>query len=85
MVAAAAVTGGRHCLEGTMAVLLKDFDPPYKSSAEMVTKAVRRIDLERARPTVWTAKQLEDLESIINAIAYLHRAVGEMAARVRDD
>ena len=31
---------------------LKGFDPHYKSSEEMVIKAVRRQDLERARPTV---------------------------------
>ena len=64
-------------------VLLKDFDPSYKTVA-MVAKIVRRADLEGAKPTVWTKAQIEDLGIIVDTLTYLSRA-GEMAARVRDD
>ena len=66
-------------------VLLKDFDPSYKTAVAMVAKIVRRADLEGAKPTVWTKAQIEDLGIIVDTLTYLSRAVGEMAARVRDD
>ena len=51
----------------------------------MVAKIVRRADLEGAKPTIWTKAQIEDLGIIVDTLTYLSRAVGEMAARVRDD
>ena len=68
-----------------MSVLLKNFDVPFKLAKENVEKIVQRTTLENAKPTVWTGKQLDDLTLLTNAVIYLFNAVGEMAARVRDD
>jgi hypothetical protein len=66
-------------------VLLKDFDSSRKTAVAMIAKIVRRAEMESAKPTVWTKAQMEDLGTIVETLTYLSRAVGEMAARVRDD
>jgi hypothetical protein len=67
-------------------VLLKqDFDAPYKSVIALVDKLTTRVDLEVAKPTLWTRAQGEVIRDIVLALSTLTTAVGEMAAHVRDD
>ena len=64
-------------------VLLKDFDPSYKTAVAMIAKIVRRADLEGAKPTVWTKAQKEDLSIIVDTLTYLSRAEGDGSTRAR--
>ena len=67
-------------------VLLKqDFDVPYKSVITLVDQLTTRLDLEVAKPTLWTRAQANVIRDIVIALNTLTTAVGEMAAHVRDD
>ena len=66
-------------------VLLKGFDAPYKSVITLVDKLTTRMDLELAKPNLWTRAQVEVIRDIVLALNTLTTAVGEMAAHVRDD
>jgi hypothetical protein len=65
-----------------MPVLLKDFDVHFKKSGALFGKFYPRL---AAQPKVWTQSQAEDLKLLADAVSSLFNAVGEMAARVRDD
>jgi hypothetical protein len=69
-----------------MAVELKGpFDQALRKYLDGNDAVVRRLDLDAAKPTVWTLKQRNDLAMIANMIENLANAVAEMAIRVRDD
>ena len=66
-------------------VQLKNFDKLYKSAVALNDKVGSRFTMEFARPKVWTKSQLDDLGNLLDAVTNIINAVGEMAARVRDD
>jgi adenylosuccinate lyase len=69
-----------------MAIELKGpFDQALRKYLDGNDAVVRRLDLDAAKPTVWTLKQRNDLAMIANMIENLANAVAEMAIRVRDD
>ena len=66
-------------------VQLKNFDKLYKTAVALNDKVGSRFTMEFARPKVWTKGQLDDLGNLLDAVTNIINAVGEMAARVRDD
>ena len=67
-------------------VLLKGgFDKDLDKTFKLLEKLAIRFKFESARPTVWTAKQIEDLWDMRDCLGSLTDAVSELANRVRDD
>jgi hypothetical protein len=62
-----------------------DFDTHLKQSHDLLESAFRKLVLERAKPTIWTASQVDVLGEFYNALGHLEQAVANMAIQVRDD
>ncbi len=62
-----------------------DFDSHLKQSHDLLESAFRKLMLERAKPTMWTAGQVDVLGEFYNALGHLEQAVAYMAIQVRDD
>jgi hypothetical protein len=69
-----------------MAVNLRgEFDNRLRNAGINLRKVQDKIARERARPTTWSAAQMDVLGDFLNAIADLGQAVSELGNQVRDD
>ena len=69
-----------------MAVHLKGgFDNDLRVSRELADKIARHLTLERAKPTVWSSKQLDALNDIQVALSMLTNCITYIALQIRDD
>ena len=62
-----------------------DYDREIKEAHGLLESAFKRIMLERARPTTFTADQIGMLGEFYNALGHLEQAVEFIAIAVRDD
>ena len=65
--------------------LRRSFDPLLSAAGVKLNQFGSRMTIERARPTVWSKEQLEDLKLLFDGIGHLANALSELAGRVRDD
>ena len=61
------------------------FDLRLRDAGANLQQFSRRLDIERARPTVWSKQQLDDLKLLYDGVGNLANALSELAAQVRDD
>lgn len=59
--------------------MAEKYDNSIKAAFNHMQRLNTRLNMERGKPTVWSAKQLEDLREIYFAIANLHDAVVNLA------
>lgn len=62
-----------------------EFDVLLKQSQESLEGTFRKLRLEQAKPTNWTAAQVETLLNLYNGVGLLANAVAILARQVRDD
>lgn len=62
-----------------------NFDDDLSKSLDLLKSSLHKLQLESARPTIWTAKQVDFLGELYNAIAHVQQALTAMADRARDD
>lgn len=69
-----------------MAVHLKGgFDSDLRVSRELANKIAVHLQLERAKHTNWSAKQLETLNDIQVALSMLTNCITYIALQIRED
>jgi hypothetical protein len=62
-----------------------DFDRRLKFAFDTYDKVMGRIEMENARPTVWSKKQAEDLRLIRDCLDHILNCLSEFAGAARDD
>jgi hypothetical protein len=59
--------------------MAEKFENSLRATFNHLQKLNTRLHMERSKPTVWSAKQIEDLRDIYFAIANLHDAMAHLA------
>jgi len=62
-----------------------NFDRLLRESYDALKSLKHRVELEWARPKMWTKEQIDFLDDLAQSVSRLHSAVTELAAQARDD